>query len=184
MAVPGRSGAYVAQIDDIGDAISFDLDDTKWTNNPTSFEVNTLPPGFTFDGDQTLEGTQTTKMVYTLFIRASNADGSSAWVPLLWTVNVTIEVTFRTLYGLSLAWTELHPIAGGDAVVDILRGTLRGRQTPGGSGLLLTNDIGNDGTAARYDSSRVDTQLLLDGVAASFFRATEPGWEIVIDTLG
>jgi len=184
MAKPGRTGAYANQSSaEVGDPIAFNLDDGNWTDSPTEFEVDTLPPGFTTNG-QSLAGAAGCKMVYIIFVRGVNAEGFGDWFPLQWIVS-TASATARTLYGLPVAWPALpqHPL-GTPAVVYIKRATLGGAQSSSGSGVLIVNDIAIDESASPYDASFLRSQLLLNGVGNTFLRATVPGWEIIIDTNG
>lgn len=179
MAVPGRTGAYVAQSStDVGEAIAYGLNDAQWTNNPTSFEVNRLPSGFTTDG-QSLGGVAGCKMLYTLFIRGVNADGRSEWVPLLWTVPAVAEPSERTLIGVPMDWPATAQSLSGQAAVILVIGPGKGLAT--GPGLLYVNDGGVDGNATKYGPSFRGNQLILNGAADTFFRADAPGWEIIRD---
>lgn len=180
MAIPSFSGPYTPQAETADDPVAFDVS-AGWTG-ATSFEIDTLPPGFTFDSPN-LGGFNFVNMNYTIFVRGVNADGAAPFEPLPWVV--TGLGNNRTLYGLSLDYQNLHP-AGSGALVYMNRATESGRQSPGGAGLMFINDIGDsnnrDGVADRYDSQFLVGQIQLNGVGDTFFRATLPGWEIIIDT--
>lgn len=194
MAVPERSIAYVGQSDiDLGLPVAFALDDGNWTESPTVFEVSTLPPGFTIDGAGPREGLnlggQTEcKMVYTIFVRGVNAEGAGDFFPLQWDV-ASVAVTGRTLHGLPLVWPAAPqiPLGGGPSVIFL---QLPGVSPSGPAGLLYVNDIGLDGgisvdgTASKYGPAFKGLQLLPNGIANTFLRATKPGWEVIIDTNG
>lgn len=182
MAKPGRSSDYADQSSaEVGDAISFALDDSNWTENPTEFEVNVLPPGFTFAAGS-LGGIAGCKMLYIIFVRGINAEGAGEWFPLEWTVS-TAGVTGRTLYGLPVEWpaTPQHAAAGGAIVLFVVR---TGRSPSGPIGVFYVNDIAIDGSAARYGDAFRGFQILASGVGATFLRASNPGWELIIDTNG
>ena len=123
-------------------------------------------------------------MVYFVYVRARNADGFSSWEPIKWTVDIgASEDTTRILYGLSFEFQNLN-LAGIPATLFFKQATLKGRSSPGGAGAMLISDIAQDGNSARYDATYLNTQILLGGATDSFIRATEPGWEIIIDTAG
>ena len=177
MAKPGRSLAYADQASaDIDDVIAFALDDGNWTESPTSFEVNKLPPGFT-QVAQALAGVAGCKMDYTLFVRGINSDGAGDWFPLRWVVS-SIASTGRTLFGLPLEWPGVaqHP-AGGNATIDVV---LAGHN-PGPVGSMSLNDIEIDGTATKYTSRIQGEQFLLNGVGDTFLKASDPGWVVILD---
>ncbi len=184
MAKPGRSGAYANQSSaEVGNAVSFALDDSNWTESPKSFEVNVLPPGFTIDAaGLNLGGVAGCKMLYILFVRGINAEGAGEWFPLQWIVS-TAEVTGRTLYGLPIDWpaTPQHALGAGAIVIRAVR---PGQIAAGASGALYVNDIGIDGTSDIYTEDFRSSQILANGVGATFLRASVPGWEIIIDTNG
>lgn len=195
MAVPSRSQPYTPQTsDEVGDAVSFDVNDGAWTENPTQFEINFLPPGFTFDGTQNLGGEAGCKMLYIIFVRALNADGLSDWKPLQWTVS-TVETTGRTLYGLPTVWpsSPQHP-SGSTAVLEVkLAGVAVSPFTPsrsegisegvaGSRGSLFMNDIANvNGTSRVFTQSIQGVDIIVSGDGDTFLRASAPGWEVVID---
>ena len=180
MAVPGRSLVYADQASaDVGDAIAFALDDGNWTESPTSFEVNKLPPGFT-QVAQALAGIAGCQMDYTLFVRGINSDGFGEWFPLRWVVT-SVAVTGRTLLGLPLEWpgTAQHP-SGGNAIIDVILAGLN----PGLFGSMKLNDIAIDGTATTYTTQIQGCQFLLNGVGDTFLKASHPGWVVILDTNG
>lgn len=178
MAVPGRSLAYADQSTvGVGTAIAFALDDGNWTNSPTSFKINRLPPSFTTDG-QDLGGVSGCRMVYTLFVRGVNSEGFGAWFPLKW--SVTAAGTGRILYGVPVAWPGAAQHALGSAATIFVQA--HGRRPT--SGLFYINEVAIDGTSSKYGPDFVGYQILINGVANTFFRATEPGWEIILDTNG
>lgn len=190
MAKPGRSIAYADKSSaEVGDAISFALDDTNWTENPTSFEVNLAPPGFTLVGGTlgpnsavSLGGVAGCKMLYNIFVRGKNAEGFGLWFPLQWTVS-TAEATARTLFGLPLEWPATPQQAAGGSPSVIF--THRTGQSPSGArGIMYVNDIDVDGTAAKYNDSFRGLQLLSNGVGAVYLKASDPGWEVIHDTNG
>lgn len=188
MAKPGRSLAYANQASaDVGDAISFALDDGNWTGSPKSFEVNVMPPGFLpLDGLLPLGGSLTgvagCKMLYILFVRGINAEGAGDWFPLQWTV-ASVATTARTLYGLPIEWpaTPQHAAGGGAIIIRVAR---PGQSAHGAIGVFSVNDIRIDGTADRYGDAFRGFQILANGVGATFLKASDPGWEIIIDTNG
>jgi len=179
MAPPIHTIPYIPQVSTFNDPVNFDIS-VNWTG-ADFFEVNTLPPGFTFDGDVNLGGIANTQMSYFIFIRAGNDDGLSDWQPLLWTIAAGAGATKRTLYGLSLDYQLLNPL-GTAAVIFIKTATKTGRQSTWNAGVMFINDIEDDGNAAKYDASFVNSQIILDGGSDTQIRATEPGWEIIIDT--
>ena len=181
MAVPGRSLAYADQASaDVGDAIAFALDDGNWTESPTDFEVNKLPPGFT-QVAQALAGVAGCKMDYTIFVRGINSDGFGAWFPLRWVVS-SIASTGRTLLGLPLEWPAApqHPGGGTSAVIDVILAGLN----PGLVGSMMLNDIEIDGTATTYTTRIQGEQFLLNGVGDTFLKASDPGWILILDING
>jgi len=181
MALPGRSLAYADQASaNVGDAIAFALDDSNWTESPTGFQVNKLPPGFT-QVAQALAGVAGCKMDYTLFVRGINSDGAGDWFPLRWVVS-SVASTGRTLLGLPLVWPAApqHPGLGVSAVVDVV---LAGHD-PGPIGSMSLNDIAIDGTATNYTSRIQGEQFLLNGVGDTFFKASDPGWLVILDING
>ncbi len=189
MAKPGRSIPYADEDDpDLETAVAFVLDDGNWTESPTRFEVNILPPGFTIDADGLNLGGQTEcQMIYTIFVRGINSEGFGDWFPLQWDV-VSVTPTGRTLHGLPLVWPAVaQHLSGTPAVIFVQRPGL----TPSGfGGLLYVNDIGIDGnvsvdgTASKYGPDFKSLQLLPSGTADTFLRATLPGWEVIIDVNG
>lgn len=181
MAVPSFAGPYADQLNQVIDtAVAFDIT-AGWTG-ADSFEVNTLPPGFTFDGTN-LGGVNRSLMDYTIFIRGVNADGAADWEPLHWTT-AGAPATERVLWGLSLEYQTVNPL-GTASILYIETATRTGRQSTWNAGLMFVNDVGDsidrDGTSARYDSSWVGSQILLSGGADTLVRASVPGWEIIID---
>lgn len=177
MPVPGRSLAYADQASaDVNDAIAFALDDGNWTESPTSFEVNLLPPGFT-QVAQALAGVAGCKMDYAIFVRGVNSDGFGDYFPLRWVVS-SIASTGRTLLGLPLEWPVVaqHPL-GGNATIDVF---LAGHN-PGLVGSMSLNDIAIDGTATNYTERIQGEQFLLNGVGDTFLKASDPGWVVLLD---
>ena len=178
MAVPGRSLAYVGQTSaDVGDVISFALDDGNWTGSPDSFEVNKLPPGFTVAAGS-LGGVAGCKMDYTLFVRGTNSEGTGEWWPLGWVVS-SVASTGRTLFGLPLEWPAAPQHAGGGtrAVIDVISAG----KNPGPFGSMLINDDAIDGTATAYTTGIQGEQFLVSDVGDTFLKASDPGWTVIID---
>ena len=191
MAKPGRTGAYANQASaEVGDAIAFVLDDGNWTESPTFFEVNIAPPGFTRVAPTpgfplsaaSLGGIAGCKMLYIIFVRGVNAEGAGDWFPLQWTVS-TVATTARTLYGLPVDWpaTPQHVMGGGAMVLYVKR---PGSSPVGPIGVFYVNDIALDGSATLYGAAFKGFQILANGVGATFLRASDPGWEVIIDTNG
>jgi hypothetical protein len=172
MSVPTFSGPYTGQ-DDVVDVPvgAFDVS-VGWTG-AKRYEVAALPPGFAFDGLD-ITGTPLVQMFYTLFIRGVNDEGPGDWAPLRWDATGG-AASARTLWGLSLAFQNVH--ASGSGAVLFFKVA-----TNEVSGVLLINDIARDGSASDYDASFRKSQIVLNGVANAFVRATVPGWEIIIDT--
>ena len=187
MAVPGRSIDYVDQSStDVGEAVAFALDDGNWTENPTSFEVAKLPPDFTLTDGLNLGGVTECHMEYTIFVRGVNTEGAGEFLPLRWTV-ASIASTNRTLYGIPLVYPATPQIPAATAASVILQAAglnppAPGLPVAGPVGKLLVNDIAVNGTAARYGFEFLNKQLVVSAAGASFFRATNPGFEITIDT--
>lgn len=177
MAVPTHDSPYTPQAIALDAAVSFDI--TQDWSNADTWEINTLPPGFTFDGTD-LGGTGDTEQFYTIFVRAGNADGFSDWQPLQFDVNAGVPATDRLLRGLSLAWVQI--LTATAAVITIKKAGPSGRQSSWNMGMLLVSDIGNDGNAAEYRPNFLDENFSVSVAANTFVRATEPGWEIVVDT--
>jgi len=183
MAVPVFTGPYTpvtAQVVDIAAPVT---DVTTGWSGADTFEVNTLPPGLVFDGTS-LSGFNRVLMEYFIFIRGVNDDGPADWEPLQWSVTSGLT-TARTLYGLNREYFLVHS-SGTSSVLTVKKATPTGRQSTWNAGLLLINDVGDstdrDGTSADYNSEFIGQQILLNGIADTFARATEPGWEIIIDT--
>ena len=189
MARPGRSQAYADQSDtEVGDPVAFVLDDSFWTESPTAFQVNKLPPSFTLDAaGLNLGGETGCQMDYTLFVRGVNSEGPGDWFPLRWTV-ATTAATEVTLYGLPVEWPATPQIASGTAASVLIVtpglgtfGGAQGKQGAGAVGQVYVNDIAIDGTSQKYGSEMQNRQLIVSAGGASFFRATDPGWEILVD---
>lgn len=173
MAIPILTVPYTPQAYTVLDAISLDIS-TNWSN-ATFFDIASLPPDTSYvEATTTITGTASTQMVYTVYIRGGNSDGVAAWAPLLLTT--TGQITERTLYGLSQDWALVHS-AGSTAVIYIKQATT----TRPGSGVMLINDIDNDGNASTNPPSALFSQIVLNGGSATWLRATQPGWEIIID---
>lgn len=173
MAVPTLDIPYTPQVYTVLDAISLDIS-TNWSN-ATSFDVASVPPDTSYvAATTTIAGTASTQMVYTVYIRGRNSDGAAAWAPLLLTT--TGQTTERTLYGLSQNWALVHS-AGSTAVIYIKQAT---KNVPG-TGVMLINDIDNDGNASTNPPSALFSQIVLNGGSATWLRATQPGWEVIID---
>lgn len=176
MPIPVLTTPYAPEASVFNDAVALDIS-TNWLD-ADFFEIASLPPGFTFDGGNDIGGVAKANMNYTLYIRAGNDDGLSDWKPLVWIV--TGQATNRILWGLSFDWQVVNasPNAG---VIYIKQATKTGRQSTWNAGVMLVNDTDEDSNAARYDSSWIGSQIVLNGTADTQLRATEPGWEIILD---
>ncbi len=178
MAIPVLDIPYITQIFNISDPIDIDIS-LNWTG-ATSFEIASLPPDTSYGIFTTsIVGTATTLMDYIVFIRGINDDGAADWAPALWTT--VGGASQRKLYGLSLDWTNLHP-AGSTGVIFIKQATKHAPGNFSNTGVMLINDIGNDGNASIVPSTNLYSQIVVNGASDTYIRATYPGWEIIIDT--
>lgn len=181
MSVPVHTVPYGTQLTNIGvdPTISFDIDQ-NWVD-ADFFEINRLPFGFTFNPTTNLlGGAIASDMAYYIAVRAGNADGLSLWSELFWVgLNSTSQ---RLLIGPSqVIWQEI-PVNPTPPVLRLNRATLSGRQSTWNAGTLFTNDIpDNDGNAAEYDASDLDSEFTFVAGKVFYILATRPGWEVVLD---
>jgi len=188
MSVPIFTGFYPVYQGIIGVPPDFTIPiAAEWTG-ATSFDIASLPPDLTYDSTSyTISGPVTTLMKYTVYIRGVNSFGAADWEPLY------IEVfnppptpggmpsSLRTLFGLPIEWQQVVEI-GTKSVIFIKQATLYAPGNFSGTGRMLINDVANDGNATIYPSNKLYTQILTNGGSYVYARATEPGWEIIVDT--
>ena len=183
MIVPTKPDSYNAVPSAVGAPINQDIS-VGWLN-ATSYEVAYLPPDITYDAQTTsIVGTATTRMNYKVSIRGVNFSGDhGAKVVGEWKIQIyttTDPATTRVLFGLDTNW-QLIQAAGLSSVVFIKQAT---RIAPGNfshTGRLLINDIENEGNASIYPSTALYSQILLSGASNTYVRASELGWELVVD---
>jgi len=180
MAVPVLITPYDLQTFTVSDPIDIDIS-PNWSG-ATSFEIASPPPDTIYASDTTsIVGTATTQMIYTVYIRGVNAAGAADWASLL--MVTTGQVTSQVLWGLSVEWQLINPV-GAEGYFFIKQATIGAPGNFSETGRLLINDIANDGNAIIYPSNRLYSQIDFDSTENTLARATEPGWELIINTSG